>query len=126
MKVKAGAPMMLAQCDRNLHYRYVNRIYAETFGLPAEEIVGRRINEVLGDEAVGMVLPRIDEVLRGKVVEFEAQIPFSRIGLRWMRVIYIPHFDDDGTVRGWVAAITPIDDLPHAVAAAAPTESALK
>lgn len=100
---------MIACFNRDLTYRSVNRAYAGAWGLSPQEIVGRHISAVLGHDVVGLVLPRIDEALQGRCVEFEASIPFSTLGARRIRAIYIPCFDGAGDVDGWTASLTPID-----------------
>ena len=46
-----SVPAMIAAFDTGLRYRYVNRHYAEFFGLPASAFAGRAVPEVIGDAA---------------------------------------------------------------------------
>jgi two-component system, cell cycle sensor histidine kinase and response regulator CckA len=104
------APVMLAQCSRDRHFRFVNRPYAERLGLLPEDIVGRSLADVLGMDANEAIDPYIRRVLDGEAVEFETEIPYDRIGRRFMRVAHVPEKDGSGNVTGWVSAISDITD----------------
>src|SRR5262245_8484386 len=108
------APVMLAQWGRNELYRFVNRAYAERLGLVPEQIVGKSIMEILGKEASEAIAPHIMEVLKGEPVEYESEIPYEKIGRRFMRVAYMPEKDASGTVTGWVTAISDVTDRKQA------------
>src|SRR2546425_1564027 len=41
-------PFMLTRCTRDLRFRFVSRAYAEMLGLPAEEISGKPLLEIVG------------------------------------------------------------------------------
>jgi two-component system, cell cycle sensor histidine kinase and response regulator CckA len=104
------APVMLAQCSRDQRFRFVNRPYAERLGLLPEDIVGQSLVDVLGEEASEAIDPYIRRVLAGEPVEFETEIPYDRIGRRFMRVAHVPEKDGSGNVTGWVSAISDITD----------------
>jgi two-component system, cell cycle sensor histidine kinase and response regulator CckA len=108
------APVMLAQCSRDRRYRFVNRPYAERLGLLPEDIVGRSLADVLGKDASEAIDPYICRVLDGEPVEFETEIPYDRIGPRFMRVAHMPEKDGSGNVTGWVSAISDISDRKQA------------
>ena len=60
-----GAPVFIAYCDREHRYRFVNRGYAERFGLTREQIIGKRISEVVGPSAYERLKPYIEQPWRG-------------------------------------------------------------
>ena len=108
------APVMLAQWGRNERYRFVNRAYAERLGLTPEQIVGKSIVEILGKDASEAIRPHIAEVRKGEPVEYESEIPYEKIGRRFMRVAYVPEKDASGAVTGWVTAISDVTDRKRA------------
>ena len=108
--ISDNTDVIIAQCSRDLRYTFVNRACSEFLGQPIEQIVGRPISEVMGKAAFEAVRPYVDRVLAGEQVEFEAEVPYARIGDRHMRVSYVPDFDGSGNVCGWIAAITDITD----------------
>jgi PAS domain S-box-containing protein len=112
--ISTNAPIILSHCDRDGRYLFVNRAFAERFGRQPEEIVGRTLEEILGVEARRAVQPQIDRVLAGEAVEFEAEVPYRDLGVRTMRVSYVPDFGDDGAVCGWLAAVSDVTDRKRA------------
>jgi PAS domain S-box-containing protein len=107
-------PIMLAQCSPDERYRFVNRAYAERFGLTSEEIVGKTVGEVLGKEAREAIRPYVKSVLRGETVQYETEVLYQRVGRRFMHVEYVPEKDAHGKVTGWVSAISDITDRRRA------------
>src|SRR5262249_31460288 len=60
---------------------------------------------IMGDEAYQTVRPHIESVLEGRTVEYEAEVPYERIGLRTIRVTYAPDRDEQGRGVGWFSSI---------------------
>lgn len=108
------ASIMLAHCGLDKRFRFVNRTYAERFGLTPDDIVGQSISEIVGSAAYETIRPYVERVLRGETVEYEVEIPYERIGRRFMRAGYVPERDAQGGVTGWVAAISDITDRKKA------------
>ena len=103
------APVGLVRNSRDLRYISVNSAYANIAGLPVERILGRQLVEVMGHEAFEVIRPYVECVLRGERVEYEAELPWSARGPRWIHVIYTP-FVEQGEVTGWVASVADITD----------------
>ena len=99
----------LTHCSRNLRYLSVNRAYAQCIGLPQEQIVGRPIVEVMGQEAFEIIRPRIEKVLSGEQVEYEDELPIAG-ERKSIRGVYTPYRDAAGNVVGWVASIMDISE----------------
>jgi PAS domain S-box-containing protein len=108
------APILLLQCDRHGRYRFVNRAYAERLGLAPEQIIGKTLEEVLGQEAYQVIQPHIQTVLEGDLVQYEVEVPYERIGRRFMHAAYVPEKNADGEVAGWVSAISDITERKQA------------
>lgn len=108
------APIFITSCDTESRFRFVNRGYAARFGLRPDEIVGRTVSEVLGEDARESIQPYIDVVLSGRSVEFEQEVPYQRLGRRHMRCAYEPEFNPAGQVQGWVAVIDDITERRQA------------
>ncbi len=100
---------MIAHCDRFSRYKFVNRVYAERFGIPPDRVIGKHISEVLGEQSFETLRSYIDQVLAGNPVSFEAEVPYSVVGSQFVRAAYTPEFQD-GEVVGFVAAIINITD----------------
>jgi PAS domain S-box-containing protein len=98
----------VSQCSRDLRYRWVSPGYGIWIGRQADEIVGRRIVDVLGPSALAALRPHFERVLAGERVEYEQEADFAGIGRRIVRAVYLPTRDAAGAPDGWVAMI---DDL---------------
>src|SRR6202050_2603824 len=107
-------PFMLTRCSRDLRYRFVSQGCAEMLGRNPEDIVGRPIAEIVGEEAFKAMLPSITRVLNGERVETEREIHFQGIGARFVHVVDPPERDEHGEVVGWVASILDITDRKRA------------
>lgn len=102
------APIYLAHCDRDHRYKFVNRTYAQRYGRTPEDIVGRHVSELTGEEAYGTFRNHMEGCLAGHRVEFEMEIPYATLGHRWVHVIYEPERQADGAIVGLVAVIVDI------------------
>ena len=99
----------VARCSADYRYLWVNRLYAHTLGLTPEEVMGKPMVDVIGADAVARIRPHVQEVLRGRRVEYEryAQRPQGR---RWIHASLEPTRDAGGKPDGWVAVIHDVDD----------------
>jgi PAS domain S-box-containing protein len=105
------ADVLLAHCDGDGRFVFVNRSYAQRFGGEPNTISGKTIPEVIGAEAYARIEPYVARALAGERVTFEAQMPYERIGERFVSCHYVPDVDQTtGTVRGFVAAISDITE----------------
>ena len=93
-------PALVGRLDENLVYRFVNRSYAEWFNLPREQIVGKHIREVLGEETYAIIQTRLEKALRGERVDYEATLPYRHGGDRYVLATYLPDRDEEGHIRG--------------------------
>jgi PAS domain S-box-containing protein len=110
--VTTNIPVAIAYCDAETCYRFVNRHYAERHGLTSEQLVGRRVPEVVGEKAWAAFEPYFRECLAGKAIEFEIEVdsPHLAGGSQFVRCRYEPEWSD-GKVIGLVAEITSLADL---------------
>src|SRR6478609_64324 len=99
-------PFLVAHCDAELRYKYVNRAYAERFGFEPAGVVGRTVADVLGADAVHAMTPYVERALAGHQVEYEAWVLFKGLGRRYMRSVYTPELDAAGQAVGYVASMT--------------------
>src|SRR5262245_56557245 len=60
------SPVLIAYVGTDRTYKFVNKPYAERFGLRPQDVVGRTICDVLGEEAYCSIKPYVDAALRGE------------------------------------------------------------
>jgi PAS domain S-box-containing protein len=111
--VTDNAPVLIAHCDTEGRYKFVNKPYAARLGLEPRDVIGQRIPEVVGERAFATFERHIAEALNGNPVEFEVEVPY-RTGTQFMRCAYTPERDANGQVVGLVAAILNITDRKRA------------
>ncbi|MBV8674482.1 MAG: PAS domain-containing protein [Acidobacteriaceae bacterium] len=109
-----AAPTGLTHCSRDLRYVEVNPAYAQMAGLPPEQIVGRKILEVMGPKGWAAIRPYVEEVLRGERVQYEMVLPFAASGPHHVHVVYTPEIDGAGEVVGWFASVADTTQLKQA------------
>lgn len=95
----------VARCSHDFRYLWANQGYADWLQRPLNEIVGRPIVDVLGEEAFEALLPHFERVLAGQKVHYEQETNFRGLGKRWISAIYTPTLDADGSANGWVAVV---------------------
>jgi PAS domain S-box-containing protein len=108
------APIYLARVDAQHRYLFVNKAYADRFGVDREQVIGKWIPEVLGEQAYATLKPYVERVLAGEVVEYEIDIPYQGIGIHFMHATYVPERDAQGQVQGLIAVIMDISARKHA------------
>ncbi|MCC5641484.1 PAS domain S-box protein [Nostoc sp. CHAB 5824] len=103
-------PVLISFVDSEQRYRFNNRAYEEWFGHSAAEVYGKHLWEVLGESAYQVVRPYLEQVLAGEQVTFETQVPYKDGGIRYIHAIYVPQFNQQGSVEGYAALITDISE----------------
>jgi PAS domain S-box-containing protein len=79
-------------------------------GRRPDELEGKPIVEVMGEEGFRTISPYVQRVLRGESVEYESEVDFVGVGPRLLIVKYTPDRDKSGNVCGWVASILDVTD----------------
>jgi PAS domain S-box-containing protein len=106
--VSNAVPALISYVDTEGRYRFCNRTYTEWFGVRAEDIVGRSMREVLGEQAWQTVEPHLQAALAGETADFEAEARYARGRTRWIHAIYTPDRDGHGRVVGVVVMVSDI------------------
>jgi PAS domain S-box-containing protein len=100
-QVADGLPVQISHLDRNLRYLFVNQAYRRWLGREEhQEVVGRTMPEVLGQEVFQRLKKHIDHVLGGQAVEFEDVRTLPNGEKRYLHVRYMPAYDAQGRVSG--------------------------
>ncbi len=102
-------PAMVAYWDRDRRNIVANQAYLEWFGLPADELRGLHMRDVLGAEVYGLNLPFIDAAYAGAQQVFERTLVDSRGGTLHAEATYVPDVVDGEVVGMFVQAIDVTD-----------------
>lgn len=93
-------PGIVGRVDKDLHYKYVSKGYENTFGMSQEKIIGKKIPEVLTDQAYRNTKPYIEQALEGEAVTFENSFT-SATGKNIVRLTtIIPDKAEDDQIEG--------------------------
>lgn len=103
-------PVLVSYVDRKQRYQENNAAYGRWFGVDVDSIRGRHVADVLGRDAYEAIRPQVEAALAGDHVDFEAVIPYKDAGTRRVRADYVPDVAEDGTVLGFFALITDLED----------------
>jgi PAS domain S-box-containing protein len=104
-RVLDAIPTPVSYVDTELRFRFNNRAYDAWMGVPHQRLYGRHIREALGEKAYAEVLPHAEQALAGREANFERELEYPDGSRRYVSVSYVPDFDPEGSVRGFVAHI---------------------
>lgn len=93
-------PALIGYVDADQRYRFANKAYHDWNGDIPDQLYGRSLRELVGDDYYAQVQPYIEAVLAGREVTFERR---TRSSLRelYARLTYLPDMDAKGGVAGF-------------------------
>jgi len=109
-------PVLIAQMNRDAHYKFVNKPYAEFYGLHPAAIIGKHPREVAGDEAYEAIKPYVEAVLSGETVEFEVTLQSQQKQEKTFHARYVPEKNKQDSVVGFFVALMDISSRIQAEA----------
>jgi diguanylate cyclase (GGDEF)-like protein/PAS domain S-box-containing protein len=103
-------PAMTVSWDENLRCRFANKVFTEFFGLAVEDIIGKHMREVLGEEVYREIEGHIVQVLQGRPVTYHRVRKLQNGESRYLEVKLLPHIGDQGKVLGCFSVTTDITE----------------
>ena len=103
-------PALVAYIDRDHRYRFVNARYRTFYALDPEMIVGRRMADVIGEDAYAVFGTKIDAVLNGEGQHFQQHGVAGKEDV-YFNIDFIPDTDPDGHVAGFYVMVMDITAL---------------
>jgi len=93
-------PVTISYIDADLRYRYVNRAQELWLGKPLEEIEGRTVREVVGEDLWRDIEPKLTAALAGNTVPVERRRTDRAGNMVWHSGQHAPDVNEDGVVVG--------------------------
>ena len=91
---------MITVVDRDYRYVLVNRAFLDYRGMKREDLLGRKISEVLDPAAFeSTIKKKLDECFQGKIVQYEMRYNYPARGMRDLFVSYFPMEGPKGVER---------------------------
>lgn len=105
---------LIAYVDADQRYRFANAAYETWFGLTPQQVVGRTMREVIGEESYMVAAPFVQQALQGERVWFENEYHHTDGKLHLALVYYVPHVGDESRVSGFYILLTDITERKQA------------
>lgn len=101
--------------DGSYVYRVVNQGYLNRFQLKYGDIVGHRVEKILGKEFYYQTVKGyLDRCCAGETVQYETWFEHPTAGRNFLSVTYSPYQDDEGQVSSIVVSVRDLTDLKEA------------
>ncbi len=105
-----NVPALTVSWDENLRCRFANKMFAEFFGLAGQDIIGKHVREVLGEEVYREIEGYFVQVLQGHPVTYQRISKRPDGESRYIEVKLLPQIGDQGKILGCFAVTTDITE----------------
>lgn len=85
------APALIAYVDTKLRYQFVNKYYEFFFERPADELIGKRVPEVIGGDTFKKIEHKYARALRGERGRIACEYINHKQETRHLEIQYLPH-----------------------------------
>jgi len=98
----------ISYVDQDYTYRALNKAYVDTFKLPLEQIIGKKVWEIVGENVFDTIIkPKMDKAFQGETIVYESWFDFPTAKKAYLIVRYTPIKDSLGAIVG--VAVTSSD-----------------
>ncbi|GGC07447.1 hypothetical protein GCM10011352_37170 [Marinobacterium zhoushanense] len=109
-----NVPVLIAYLDPDRNFLFVNKAYADAFGIDRHTIAGTPSHKILPKEEHEQRQHYIRKVLSGERQRFETRMPTRDNSVRYAEVTYIPHIGEYGDVLGYFTLYQDITERRNA------------
>ncbi|MDR7040287.1 PAS domain S-box-containing protein [Methylobacterium sp. BE186] len=99
--VADALPLLVSFVDRTLTYRFANAAYRDWFERTPDEVIGRRVHDLVDEEGFRARLPHMERALAGTPVRLDLPWPWPDGRRRIADIRYEPRRDASGKVDGF-------------------------
>ncbi len=120
-------PEAIAFVGPDFRYQFANKTFERIRGTTADQIVGRTVPEVLGEEAAAQYFTSfVERLKRGETCTYERLAGPPGGEMRWYQVRLEPHMGEDGAFAGYYIVGTDIHEVKLAQERLADQEAKLR
>ncbi|MDP3230912.1 MAG: diguanylate cyclase [Acidovorax sp.] len=105
----AGATM--AVVDRSLVMIYVNEEYSRWFGTTPQQLIGKTLVELYGEQDTARFLPFVERVLRGERVQYQRMLRTPYGVEEWRTICLTPWHNAQGAIDGFITTALDVHEL---------------
>lgn len=109
-----AVPVLVARFDRDFRLSFINRACTDLFGHHAQDLFGKRVPEIIGEQAFARIRPYVDAALAGSLQEHEVRIGLPHAEERCLRLMYVPECGENGQVQALIVVVSDVTRLRHA------------
>ena len=103
---------LIAYVDGHYTYRMINDLFCRDKGKNHDEIIGRTVAELIGQELFSQtVKAQLDRCLSGEIVRYRGWLEYPSVGRRYRDVTNFPDRLADGTISGVFIVIQDLTDI---------------
>lgn len=103
---------LLVYVDRNYVYQHVNDTFLEYWACSREQIVGRTLADLVGEQAFKDVIqPKLELALAGQTSQYHRMTRFPGKGSRHVQVALMPARNAQGAITGAVMRAQDVHDI---------------
>lgn len=116
-KVMDVTPNSVGYIDREFRFRYANRAYEERLNIAADQLIGKPVRDLVGEQNFQKAKPLMELALAGAPQNFEMSftLPNSSQGSeRATQCHYIPDRQESGEIKGFFVVSTDVSSLRQA------------
>ncbi len=123
-RIVSATPDAVALIDRNYIYQVVNDVYLNWHGRSRETLIGHSVIDLVGEAMFeAEVQPRLDRCFAGEISDWQLWLTYTGVGRKYVRVIYTPYVDVDGTIVGVVITVHDLTELKQTEEALSQSET---
>ncbi len=107
-------PVLVAYIDTDSRYVFVNRTAEQWYGKPAEQLLGKSVEDVfVSDTAQWRKIWNDIFSRRIDMYDQERETRYPDGVMRKVRAVFVPNIDDDGQITGLLAMVQDITAMKH-------------
>jgi len=105
-----NVPAMTVAWDEHFRCRFANKVFSEFFGVAVEDMLGKHVREIIGEEVYRETEGYFLQALQGRQVTYQTTRKFQNSEICYLEIKLLPHIGDQGTFLGCFSVTTDITE----------------